>query len=109
MKSKLTFLNEEDAGFVIDIEPTPENEGVEKPPFNVVISMRNPEKIPQQAEDPRDTIFMEIATDAINKMMSVPEVFNVSTEGFDIHVMDEDTPTDVKDMPGFMMGAGGEA
>jgi len=109
MKSKLTFLNEDDAGFVIDISPVPEKEGVEEPPFNVIISMRNPEKIPQQAEDPRDTIFMEIATDAINKMMSVPEIFKITTEGFDIHVMDEETSDNIKNMPGFMMGTGGDA
>jgi len=108
MKQKLTFLNEDDAGFVIEIVPVPEDEtGKDKPAFKVKISMQNPEKVPQQAEDPRDTLFMEIAADTMNKLMAAPDIFDITTEGFELHVMKEDTPDDIKNMPGFMIGTGG--
>ena len=110
MKQKLTFLNEDDAGFVIDITPIPEDEaGPDKPAFKVKINMQNADKLPQQAEDPRDTLFMEIATDTLNKLMTAPDIFDVTTEGFEVHVMGPDTSEDIKGMPGFMMGTGGDA
>lgn len=105
MKSKLTFLSEDGAGFVVDLERRKEPG---KTPFKVDVSILKPKELPTHQED-GETVFMEIALSVIDNMRNTPDTFEVNMEGFEMYAVDADTPEDIINAPGFMMGGGGEA